>query len=147
MQRQELIISYDNMCHLNNLKVAKKPFPLPGESRMCAYVHVILGVCQHPTLPPSYAPASVTSHSRTHLPCLQCRLPHLPQLPLCTPSRDYFIRSLPQLLLTLAPSNPVYSASYLSYPSYPPAHPLVTICMQVNLHIYPVPLTFRNEGN
>ena len=24
-------MSYDNMCHLNNLKVPKKPLPLPGD--------------------------------------------------------------------------------------------------------------------
>lgn len=28
---QKVIVSYDNMCHLNNLKVAKKPLPLPGD--------------------------------------------------------------------------------------------------------------------
>ena len=27
---KKLIVSYDNMCHLNNLKVSKKPLPLPG---------------------------------------------------------------------------------------------------------------------
>lgn len=30
-QWKKIIISYDNMCHLNNLKVAKKPLPLPGD--------------------------------------------------------------------------------------------------------------------
>jgi len=28
--RKKIILSYDNMCHLNNLKVARKPLPLPG---------------------------------------------------------------------------------------------------------------------
>lgn len=28
---KNIIISYDNMCHLNNLKIAKKPLPLPGD--------------------------------------------------------------------------------------------------------------------
>ena len=65
---------------------------------------------------------SVTFHWRTQLPCLQCRLPQLPQL---TPSHDFFVRWLPQLPFTGAPSYPVYSAGYLSYPSYPPAHPVV----------------------
>ena len=27
---RKLYLSYDNMCHLDNLKVAKKPLPLPG---------------------------------------------------------------------------------------------------------------------
>ena len=30
-ERKKIIVSYDNMCHLNNLKVAKKPLPLPGD--------------------------------------------------------------------------------------------------------------------
>ena len=30
-ERKRIIVSYDNMCHLNNLKVAKKPLPLPGD--------------------------------------------------------------------------------------------------------------------
>ena len=30
-ERQRVIISYDNMCHLDNLKVAKEPLPLPDE--------------------------------------------------------------------------------------------------------------------
>ena len=50
-------------------------------------------------------------------------LPQLPQLPPCTPSRDFFVRRLPQLPFTGAPSYPVYSAGYLSYPSYPPCTP------------------------
>ena len=29
-ERQKKILSYDNMCHLDNLKVAKRPLPLPG---------------------------------------------------------------------------------------------------------------------
>ena len=29
--RQKKILTYDNMCHLDNLKVAKKPLPLPGD--------------------------------------------------------------------------------------------------------------------
>ena len=29
--RQEIYLAYDNMCHLDNLKVAKKPLPLPGD--------------------------------------------------------------------------------------------------------------------
>lgn len=29
-ERKKKILSYDNMCHLDNLKVAKKPLPLPG---------------------------------------------------------------------------------------------------------------------
>ena len=28
---KKLVISYDNMCHINNLKVARKPLPLPGD--------------------------------------------------------------------------------------------------------------------
>ena len=28
---RSLILSYDNMCHLNNLKVAKRDLPLPGK--------------------------------------------------------------------------------------------------------------------
>ena len=30
-ERQKIVVSYDNMCHLNNLKVARKPLPLPGD--------------------------------------------------------------------------------------------------------------------
>ena len=30
-ERKRIIVSYDNMCHLNNLKAAKKPLPLPGD--------------------------------------------------------------------------------------------------------------------
>ena len=40
-----------------------------------------------------------------------------------TPSREYFVRRLPQLPFTGAPSYPVYSADYLSYP---PAHPVAS---------------------
>ena len=29
-ERRKKILSYDNMCHLDNLKVAKKALPLPG---------------------------------------------------------------------------------------------------------------------
>ena len=29
-ERRQKVLCYDNMCHLNNLKVAKKPLPLPG---------------------------------------------------------------------------------------------------------------------
>ena len=32
---QKVIVSYDNMCHLDNLKVARKPLPLPD-----LFVHV-----------------------------------------------------------------------------------------------------------
>ena len=28
--RQKITLCYDNMCHLDNLKVAKKSLPLPG---------------------------------------------------------------------------------------------------------------------
>ena len=28
---KKVTISYDNMCHLNNLKVARRPLPLPGD--------------------------------------------------------------------------------------------------------------------
>ncbi len=28
---KQLVVPYDNMCHLNNLKVARKPLPLPGD--------------------------------------------------------------------------------------------------------------------
>ena len=28
---RNVILSYDNMCHLDNLKVAKRPLPLPGD--------------------------------------------------------------------------------------------------------------------
>lgn len=27
---KKIVLAYDNMCHLNNLKVVKKPLPLPG---------------------------------------------------------------------------------------------------------------------
>ena len=27
---KKVTVSYDNMCHLNNLKVARRPLPLPG---------------------------------------------------------------------------------------------------------------------
>ena len=30
-ERKRIIVSYDNMCHLNNLKAAKKPLPLPED--------------------------------------------------------------------------------------------------------------------
>ena len=30
-ERKKAIISYDNMCHLDNLRVARKPLPLPGD--------------------------------------------------------------------------------------------------------------------
>ena len=30
-ERKRIIVSYDNMCHLNKLKAAKKPLPLPGD--------------------------------------------------------------------------------------------------------------------
>ena len=30
-ERKKVVLSYDNMCHLDNLKVAKKPLPLPGD--------------------------------------------------------------------------------------------------------------------
>ena len=30
-ERKNVIISYDNMCHLNSLKVARQPLPLPGD--------------------------------------------------------------------------------------------------------------------
>ena len=29
--RRKIILSYDNMCHLNNLTVARSPLPLPGD--------------------------------------------------------------------------------------------------------------------
>ena len=29
-ERKRVIVSYNNICHLNNLKVAKKPLPLPS---------------------------------------------------------------------------------------------------------------------
>ena len=28
---KEVIVSYDNMCHINNLKVVRHPLPLPGD--------------------------------------------------------------------------------------------------------------------
>ena len=28
---EKVTVSYDNMCHLNNLKVARGPLPLPGD--------------------------------------------------------------------------------------------------------------------
>ena len=34
---QKIILSYDNMCHLDNLKVAKQPLPLPGTHCMCVF--------------------------------------------------------------------------------------------------------------
>ena len=30
-ERKGVIVSYDNMCHLDNLRLAKKPLPLPGD--------------------------------------------------------------------------------------------------------------------
>ena len=30
-QLKKITLSYDNMCHLNNLKVARSPLPLPGK--------------------------------------------------------------------------------------------------------------------
>lgn len=30
---KRITLSYDNMCHLNNLRVAKQPLPLPGDLR------------------------------------------------------------------------------------------------------------------
>ena len=30
-ERKKVVLSYDNMCHLDNLRVAKKPLPLPGD--------------------------------------------------------------------------------------------------------------------
>ena len=30
---KRIIVAYDNMCHLNNLRVARKELPLPGELR------------------------------------------------------------------------------------------------------------------
>ena len=30
-ERKEVVVCYDNMCHLNNLRAAKKPLPLPGD--------------------------------------------------------------------------------------------------------------------
>ena len=39
-ERQEIILSYDNMCHLNNLKVAKNPLPLPGKLLMMCVTNI-----------------------------------------------------------------------------------------------------------
>lgn len=33
-KRKKIILSYDNMCHLDNLKVAKTPLILPGHLSM-----------------------------------------------------------------------------------------------------------------
>ena len=30
-ERKKVVLSYDNMCHLDNLRVARKPLPLPGD--------------------------------------------------------------------------------------------------------------------
>ena len=30
-ERQKVVLSYDNMCHLDNLRIAHKPLPLPGD--------------------------------------------------------------------------------------------------------------------
>ena len=30
-ERKKVVLSYDNMCHLDNLRVAKKVLPLPGD--------------------------------------------------------------------------------------------------------------------
>ena len=30
-ERKKVVLSYDNMCHLDNLRVAKKALPLPGD--------------------------------------------------------------------------------------------------------------------
>ena len=44
-ERQKTIVSYDNMCHLDNLKVAKKPLPLPGNPTFI--VHITLSGLSH----------------------------------------------------------------------------------------------------
>ena len=31
---QDITVAYDNMCHLNNLKVTKQELPLPGQLRI-----------------------------------------------------------------------------------------------------------------
>ena len=36
---QDIILSYDNMCHLDNLKVSKENLPLPGKILLC-YKHI-----------------------------------------------------------------------------------------------------------
>ena len=30
-ERQKIVVAYDNMCHLNGLRVAQEPLPLPGD--------------------------------------------------------------------------------------------------------------------
>ena len=30
-ERKKVVIAYDNMCHLDNLKAARAPLPLPGD--------------------------------------------------------------------------------------------------------------------
>ena len=34
---KDITLSYDNMCHLNNLKAAKEDLPLPGRSLYAFY--------------------------------------------------------------------------------------------------------------
>ena len=36
-ERKKVVLSYDNMCHVDNLKVAKKPLPLPGDRIHCGW--------------------------------------------------------------------------------------------------------------
>ena len=44
-ERKKVVLSYDNMCHLDNLKVAKKPLPLPGDlSHMWSDVGKIIDI-------------------------------------------------------------------------------------------------------
>ena len=36
---KKVTLAYDNMCHLDNLKIAKKELPLPG--MCCACLHIV----------------------------------------------------------------------------------------------------------
>ena len=36
-QWKNVILAYDNMCHVDNLKVAKKELPLPGTHMLCMH--------------------------------------------------------------------------------------------------------------
>ncbi len=43
-EREDITLSYDNICHLDNLKFAKKPLPLPGiiaNYELYVYIHLL----------------------------------------------------------------------------------------------------------
>ena len=41
VERKKIVLSYDNMCHVDNLRVAKKPLPLPGENSIIVPVKTV----------------------------------------------------------------------------------------------------------